>query len=90
MIELLVAIGGEFDDIPREKIRTFITGSGAGPLRAPLNSKFVQEVNSVTLWSSLKSFSFRLWDEQQEKLIGFGQLRTIRREMLSRGTRDVT
>jgi omega-6 fatty acid desaturase (delta-12 desaturase) len=43
-----------------------------------------QEVNSVTLWSSLKSFSFRLWDEQQEKLIGFGQLRTIRREILSR------
>jgi omega-6 fatty acid desaturase (delta-12 desaturase) len=47
-----------------------------------------QEVNSVTLWSSLKSFSFRLWDEQQEKLIGFGRLRTIRREMLSRGTGD--
>ena len=32
VFELLVAIGQEFEDIPRENIRTFITGSGAGPL----------------------------------------------------------
>ncbi len=31
VLELLVAIGGEFDDIPRENIRAFITGSGCGP-----------------------------------------------------------
>src|SRR5262245_10680242 len=30
-------------------IRTFITGSAAGPLVGPLGSKFVQEVNAVTL-----------------------------------------
>ena len=49
VFELLVAIGQEFEDIPRENIRTFITGSGAGPLREPIGSKFVQEVNSVTM-----------------------------------------
>jgi len=40
-----------------------------------------QQVESVTLWSSLKSFSFRLWDEQRQKLVGYGRLRDIRREM---------
>ena len=47
-----------------------------------------QEVNSVTLWSSLKSVSFRLWDEQRQRLVGFGRLKAIRRKMLSRGTGD--
>ena len=49
VFELLVAIGQEFEDIPKANIRTFITGSGAGPLREPIGSKFVQEVNSVTM-----------------------------------------
>ncbi len=49
VLELLVAIGAEFEDIDREKIRIFITGSGSGPLREPLGAKFVQEVNSVTM-----------------------------------------
>src|SRR6476620_12276861 len=31
-----------------------------------------QQVKPVTLWSSLKSFTFRLWDEQQRKLVGYG------------------
>ena len=46
-----------------------------------------QQVKSVTLWSSMKSFSFRLWDEPRQKLVGFGRLRAIRREMsaLARG-----
>jgi len=48
-LELLVAIGGEFADIPRERIRGFITGSGSGPLREPLGARFVQEVNAVTM-----------------------------------------
>src|SRR6186713_1657943 len=48
-LELLVAIGGEFDDIPREHIRMFITGSGSGPLREPIGARFVQEVNAVTM-----------------------------------------
>jgi omega-6 fatty acid desaturase (delta-12 desaturase) len=39
-----------------------------------------QTVKPVTLFSSLKSFTFRLWDEQQRKLVGYRQLRTIRRQ----------
>ncbi len=39
-----------------------------------------QEVKAVTLWSSRKSLSFRLWDEQRKKLVGFGQLRTTNQE----------
>src|SRR5689334_18561512 len=49
VLELLVAIGDQFQDLRREKIRAFITGSGAGPLREPIGAKFVQEVNSVTM-----------------------------------------
>jgi activator of 2-hydroxyglutaryl-CoA dehydratase/predicted nucleotide-binding protein (sugar kinase/HSP70/actin superfamily) len=48
-LELLVALGGAFADVPRERIRMFITGSGSGPLREPLGAKFVQEVNAVTM-----------------------------------------
>jgi activator of 2-hydroxyglutaryl-CoA dehydratase/predicted nucleotide-binding protein (sugar kinase/HSP70/actin superfamily) len=48
-LELLVAIGGEFEDIRPDRIRTFITGSGSGPLREPIGSRFVQEVNAVTM-----------------------------------------
>jgi len=47
-----------------------------------------QKVKAVTLWSSLKSFSFRLWDEQQQRLVGFGRLRAIRREMPLCGNGD--
>ncbi len=49
VLEMLVAVGREFEDIPRRNIRVFVTGSGAGPLREPLGGKFVQEVNSVTM-----------------------------------------
>ncbi len=39
-----------------------------------------QTVKPVTLFSSLKSFTFRLWDEQRRKLVGYGALRAIRRQ----------
>jgi omega-6 fatty acid desaturase (delta-12 desaturase) len=39
-----------------------------------------QTVKPVTLFSSFKSFTFRLWDEQRQKLVGYGHLRTIRRQ----------
>ena len=39
---LLVAIGNAFPMLPAGSIRSFITGSGAGPLVAPIGSKFVQ------------------------------------------------
>lgn len=35
-------------------------------------------VEPVTLFSSLKSFTFRLWDEQRQRLVGYGYLRTVR------------
>lgn len=47
--EMLVAIGKHFPKLAAGSIRTFITGSGSGPLAAPIGSKFVQEVNAVTL-----------------------------------------
>jgi omega-6 fatty acid desaturase (delta-12 desaturase) len=39
----------------------------------------LQKVKTVTLWSSLKSISFRLWDEERRKLVGFSRLRATRR-----------
>jgi len=39
-----------------------------------------QTVKPVTLWSSLRSLTFRLWDEQQRRLVGFDHLRTLRRQ----------
>src|SRR5207237_9547758 len=35
-------------------------------------------VKPVTLSTSLKSFAFRLWDEQRNKLVGFRALKTLR------------
>ncbi len=39
-----------------------------------------QNVPPVTLFASLKSLSFRLWDEQRRRLVGYGHLRTLRRQ----------
>src|SRR6266567_1768968 len=39
-----------------------------------------QTVKPVTLFSSFKSFTFRLWDEQRRKLVGYRHLRTVRRQ----------
>lgn len=39
-----------------------------------------QTVKPVTLFSSLKSLTFRLWDEQRQKLVSYGHLRTVRRQ----------
>jgi predicted CoA-substrate-specific enzyme activase len=49
VMEFLVRIGNEFQDVPQENIRMFVTGSGSSPLAEPLNAKFVQEVNAVTM-----------------------------------------
>jgi omega-6 fatty acid desaturase (delta-12 desaturase) len=38
-----------------------------------------QKVKPVTLLGSLKSFSFRLWDERERKLVGYSHLRRFRR-----------
>ena len=39
-----------------------------------------QTVKPITLFSSFKSFTFRLWDERRRKLVSFGYLRTLRRQ----------
>lgn len=39
-----------------------------------------QTVKPITLISSLKSFTFRLWDEQHRRLVGYAYLRTLRRQ----------
>ena len=38
-----------------------------------------QTVKPVTLFSSLKALTFRLWDERRQKLVGYGVLKTARR-----------
>ncbi len=39
-----------------------------------------QSVKPVTLFGSLKSFTFRLWDEQKQKLVGYRHLREVRKQ----------
>jgi omega-6 fatty acid desaturase (delta-12 desaturase) len=42
-----------------------------------------QTVKPVTFFGSFKSFTYRLWDEQRHCLIGYRQLRAIRKQMQS-------
>jgi omega-6 fatty acid desaturase (delta-12 desaturase) len=39
-----------------------------------------QNVKPITLLSSLRSFTFRLWDEQRGKLVSYRRLRELRRQ----------
>jgi omega-6 fatty acid desaturase (delta-12 desaturase) len=39
-----------------------------------------QTVKPITLFASLKSFTFRLWDERGQRLVGYEVLRTARRQ----------
>jgi activator of 2-hydroxyglutaryl-CoA dehydratase/predicted nucleotide-binding protein (sugar kinase/HSP70/actin superfamily) len=47
VLEFMVRIGEAFPHA--SKLEIFVTGSGSGPLAAPLGGRFVQEVNAVTL-----------------------------------------
>ena len=49
VMSFLERIAAAFPNVPQNKIRTFITGSGGSPIGPHLGSKFVQEVNAVTL-----------------------------------------
>lgn len=42
-----------------------------------------QRATTVTLFSSLKSLSYRLWDERNRRLVGYGPLRNLRRQQRS-------
>ena len=41
-----------------------------------------RRVKPITLLSSLRSFTYRLWDEQRGKLIGYRRLRELRRQQV--------
>ena len=41
------------------------------------NSLF-RKIKPITVFSSLKSLTFRLWDEERHKLVGYGRLKTPR------------
>jgi omega-6 fatty acid desaturase (delta-12 desaturase) len=47
-----------------------------------------QTVPPVTLLSSFKSFTFRLWDEQRRTLVGYGHLRKLRRQQRQAAARQ--
>ena len=36
-----------------------------------------QKITPITLWTGLKSLSFRLWDEENRKLVGYRYLRAL-------------
>ena len=42
-----------------------------------------QRVKPITLIASLKSFTFRFWDEQRGRLVGYRQMRDLRRRRMS-------
>lgn len=44
-----------------------------------------QQIKPLTLGSSLKSLSFRLWDERARRLVGFAHLRHLRRQSIEPG-----
>ncbi|SPE54543.1 Fatty acid desaturase [Verrucomicrobia bacterium] len=46
--------------------------------KAHKSEPLFQTVPPITLLASLKSFTFRLWDEQRQKLVGYGALRAAR------------
>ncbi len=41
-----------------------------------------QQVKPVTFFSSFKSFTFRLWDEQRRKLVGYRHLKGFRKSQM--------
>jgi omega-6 fatty acid desaturase (delta-12 desaturase) len=43
-----------------------------------------QTVKPVTLFSSFKALTFRLWDEERRRLVGYSQIRILRRQRTSR------
>lgn len=44
-----------------------------------------RQVKPITLFSSLKTLTFRLWDEPRKKLVGYRHLREIRRQQKQAG-----
>ncbi len=49
LFAMLQTIEADFPELKQATTYAFITGSGAGPLAAPVGARFIQEVNAVTL-----------------------------------------
>lgn len=49
VLELLEQIHADLPQYSSSEIKTFITGSGAGPIKEAIGARFVQEVNAVAL-----------------------------------------
>jgi acyl-lipid omega-6 desaturase (Delta-12 desaturase) len=47
-------------------------------LEQAFNENPVFQIKPVTIWMSMKSLTYRLWDEQKQKLVGFNVLRNYR------------
>jgi acyl-lipid omega-6 desaturase (Delta-12 desaturase) len=45
--------------------------------------RLFQQVEPITLWSSLKCLTFHFWDEQSRKLVGYAHVRQIRQQQRS-------
>ncbi len=39
-----------------------------------------QDIKPITFWASFRCITFRLWDEQHQRLVGFGYLRELKRQ----------
>jgi len=50
---------------------------------------FFQNVKAITLFQSFKSFTYRLWDEQKKKLVGYGYLRKVRKSYQNNTNKSV-
>ena len=42
--------------------------------------RLFQQVEPITLWSSLKCLTFHFWDEQSRKLVGYAHVRQLRQQ----------
>ena len=48
-------------------------------LEQAFNENKLFQIKPVTIWISLKSLTYRLWDEKRQKLVGFNVLRSYRK-----------
>jgi len=45
------------------------------------SSPLLQNAPKLTLWSSFKTYRLKLWDEAQQKMIGFKELKQMQKKM---------
>lgn len=55
---------------------------------SPRIGPMFHEVKPITLFSSLKSLSLRLWDEKLRRLLGYRHMRKVRKERAAASGHD--